>query len=530
MKLYIEEKQVKMEKKEKVFSFQDSKDELFHKRVSEERVIVFIVSICLSFAFYGFYFHDHYGLDAYGMFKATEWPLFQMMSHGRPFMDIIMHFLFIIGINPVKYQALFAILLILTITFSIYTVYFEVLAGFRTSLSLFTKIILFVSCSVGFLNFCFQEWFNFSDGMVQFTGGLLFSVLSLRSLSKKKYIRTFVLMYVALGFYQAVLGIFITWGLLVIFLQYVKDKEINALLKSTVWMFVIAGGASVSNILTTKVAQLLNLVGTILRSVQLSPKLLIENIKRIIESQEILFFKGYYHMPEYFLFVILILSVACLFILLLLVKRFKEIPLFIFMILIAYSSSYLPFVFSESFWMPPRTIVAIFSSFSVVLILNIAVLAEFEDIFFVFMILKTLCGGLAMALLFVNLIHVQKETIDLFTTNELDYYICQQIGYKIDQYEVKTGNVVDTIRWHTDTNYVGGYPHVTTNAFDTNSRAFNVVWSWYGLFEYAINREFIIEDMSEEDYQRLFGSKNWEYFLPDEELVFEDNVMYMIMN
>ena len=68
MKLYIEEKQVKMEKKEKVFSFQDSKDELFHKRVSEERVIVFIVSICLSFAFYGFYFHDHYGLDAYGMF------------------------------------------------------------------------------------------------------------------------------------------------------------------------------------------------------------------------------------------------------------------------------------------------------------------------------------------------------------------------------------------------------------------------------------------------------------------------------
>lgn len=520
-----------MQKKGMFFGFQDSKKRLFHRHISEEQVIAIAFSICLSFVFYGFYLHDHYSLDAYGMINATEWPFFQMMSHGRPFMDIVMHFLFSIGINPVKYQAMFAILLMLTIAFSIYTVYFEVLAGLKKTPSLFTKIILFGSCCVGFLNFCFQEWFNFSDGMVQFIGGLLFAVLSLRSLSKGKYIRTFILMYVALGFYQAVLGIFITWGLLIIFLQYaIKDKEVKALLKSTVRMLIIAGGASVSNILTTKVAQLLNLVGTILRSVQLSPKLLIENIKRILETQEILFFGGYYHMPQYFLFIILILSVVCLLTLLILAKRFKEIPVFILMILVAYSSSYLPFIFSESFWMPPRTIIAILSSFSVVLILNIAVLTEFEDNFSVFMAAEILCSGLVMVLLVVNLVHVQKETIDLFTTNELDYYISQQIGYEIDQYEAETGNVVDTIQWHTDTNYVGSYPHVTTNAFDTNSRAFNVVWSWYGLFAYTLNREFIIEDMSEEDYQRLFGGKNWEYFLPDEELAFEDNVMYIILN
>lgn len=61
-----------MQKKGMFFGFQDSKKRLFHRHISEEQVIAIAFSICLSFVFYGFYLHDHYSLDAYGMINLNS--------------------------------------------------------------------------------------------------------------------------------------------------------------------------------------------------------------------------------------------------------------------------------------------------------------------------------------------------------------------------------------------------------------------------------------------------------------------------
>lgn len=500
-------------------------------KLNHEKIVLTVLCICMSFAFYGMYLQNHYSLDSYGMVHASGWPLFQMLSHGRPFFDIVMYGMFRLGFNPMGHQAFFAVLLILVIAFAVAVMYFKAMERLGKESSMPVKAVVFIACNIAFLNFCFQEWFNFSDGMVQFIGGLFFVVIAVRAILENKWIKTFAFLYIALGFYQAVLGVFISWALLLFAIPYIKEEcRLREYARQAAILLLAAASASICNVLTTKLAETLHLVGKVLRSVKFSPGLLLENCKKILDAQCLMFQKGYYHMPDYFLLAVMAMLLVCLAVFMVIRKKYIQAAVTLSIVTVSYSSAYLPFLLSETVSMPPRTLIAIFSSLSAAAIFCAAASQNCHGCQIARIFCGSICGLAVFAVLAVNYVHVQKETLDLFATNELDYYICQQIGYKINQYEQESGQAVDTIQWHTDTSYAARYPHVTTNAFDTNCRAFNVVWSWYGLYEYTLGRTFYIEEMPEEEYSRLFAGKNWDYFIPDECIIFEDNVMYFIIN
>ena len=170
--------------------------------------------------------------------------------------------------------------------------------------------------------------------------------------------------------------------------------------------------------------------------------------------------------------------------------------------------------------MSQRTVTPYFSFFAIMaIIIVVANEKKIRNIELLVLIVMSI-------LLFLNVNSINRIAIDLFSTNRMDYLICKQIENEILEYEEKTGITVEKILVRDDEYPVWNDP---TQIYDTNKRALKVPWCLNGLFKFVMNRDFEVGYMDEESYQRLFEKEDWNIIDLQEQLVFENNVLYMML-
>ncbi len=130
---------------------------------------------------------------------------------------------------------------------------------------------------------------------------------------------------------------------------------------------------------------------------------------------------------------------------------------------------------------------------------------------------------------FIAIKSTQTAATDYLISNKLAEQEIGIIEAYIEAYEKETGNEVNTVyvlpanrqentsKYLISATYRSAYAHKPTS----------VEWSNVELLNYLTGNEYDKQTMSETDYNRLFADNdNWNEFMPDEQLVFEENAMY----
>ena len=128
--------------------------------INIKKYIVWIISflmICICFLQY---IHPHYSLDSYVWYNSNKVDVKFMLGLGRPFVVLAVELVSLMGINVVKWQSFFCVVILLTFAISIVKMY-TITITYNDIKDNFVKIIIYICCVVAFLNIFFAEWFQF---------------------------------------------------------------------------------------------------------------------------------------------------------------------------------------------------------------------------------------------------------------------------------------------------------------------------------------------------------------------------------
>ena len=131
-------------------------------------------------------------------------------------------------------------------------------------------------------------------------------------------------------------------------------------------------------------------------------------------------------------------------------------------------------------------------------------------------------------LFFVNVYFSQSIAINKYATNRIDQEQVSNICYRIRDHEEKNRIKIKKISFCQDLDpLLGYYGNTKYIAWDLNIREFMVNWGQIEIINYYAKRNFEKIDMPEEIYKKYFAKKQWDYYKPEEQLVFIDDTLYI---
>lgn len=175
----------------------------------------------------------------------------------------------------------------------------------------------------------------------------------------------------------------------------------------------------------------------------------------------------------------------------------------------AYAAAFLPGILSTSH--AARAMFALFAVFSLFLV-GILFLAESRYI------KLFICIILVVVFVMNTVVNVRCELV-LKEQNEVDRGWCQQVLSEIDKYEKEKDKDVKKIYYC--------YDEETDLDLDKSESAVSHKYSLKALIGYYSGRYFEVAELSDELNENLFKDKEWDEFIKEEQMVFDDDVLYL---
>lgn len=171
---------------------------------------------------------------------------------------------------------------------------------------------------------------------------------------------------------------------------------------------------------------------------------------------------------------------------------------------------------TESIWFVSRSTYAFASLFGILfvyLLINYNVNINLEKVLVVASILYLL----------VQYNSFQTIIKDRYIMNYMDKCNSVQIKERIEEYENRTGEVINKIAFYQDKEIHWSYPDLKAIG-DMNTRAMAPEWSRIVYLKYYLNREFEEVEQNEEIYIKYFKDKEKRHFTEDQ-IVIENNIL-----
>ena len=390
------------------------------------------------------------------------------------------------------------------------------------------KKLLFVDLAFifGFVNILMQEYSLFPEDYFAYGVGLFLICMSIKSFFlgscfKKKFGFTTVYLFLGLQCYQ----IFIqAWLIFLAIFLLLKHKNClskkffkDVLFIATVFIFTLT--------VLIFVIQVMIKIGLVdkARNIIILPKKNLFNIMSIFNCIKMFFRRPIKTVVGIMLYTLM--SVFLCEIIFLGIKLFcKEIEpmefflpfiLFVFAVLVRFGIQ----VFMFFVWLPPRVLTGLGFLLCVLLIHLSNFLSERQ--------LNCLICFVGI-LFFINVYFSQSIAINQYATNRIDQEQVVNICYLIRDYEEKNKVKVRKISFCQDTDpLLGYYGNTKYIAWDLNIREFLVNWGQVEIINYYSKRHFEKIDMPEEIYKKYFAKKQWDYYKPEEQLVFIGDTLHI---
>lgn len=352
---------------------------------------------------------------------------------------------------------------------------------------------------------------------------VLFNILAVKKLDdafssnkKKDYLLVFIYMVLAYFSYQGTVALFLSLGVIYI-LKYSKNIK-DFFIKNIQVGLLYAIPAIINYIPIKFIFKTSRMEGTLTIS---------EKILMIYNSLKEIIFKTSDVFPKYFFLIVLgIASIA------LIVKIIKSkntgskkaiyIVGFIYIILANIISTSAPQVLQNWVSIVPRNAYSIGASVGIIwayLCMNF----EVKDI------LKNIIITTSMIFLLMQLISFNEIIIGHYQTNAIDANIAEQIRDKVYEYENEKNTRVKYMVLYSDTNKATMYKNIRYYG-DVNIKAYANSWGTRGILDWKLEREIIDDTSNEEKYNKYkanFEEKNWDYFDINEQVIIDEDTLYL---
>ena len=185
--------------------------------------------------------------------------------------------------------------------------------------------------------------------------------------------------------------------------------------------------------------------------------------------------------------------------------NFKNLCLFL-SYFVAYASSFLMLTITTS-----RVCRAVFGLFTVFALFSIGSILLMNKRIVKYILALTLVFVVALNM-YANL----EMSLDQREVNTQDMMIAEQYLYEIEKYEKAENVVVDKIEFCSDVN-----PEISVDS------ALNNFYSFRSLMTYISGRDFYVTEMTNEEIRKSFEEKDWDILVEEEQLIFEEDTLYV---
>lgn len=389
-----------------------------------------------------------------------------------------------------------------------------------------SKWIIRLAMVLVFGNVFVQEWFVFWECSLQWSFSVFFLTLALtqlkRTIRAKNFICSCVFLILGLGFYQAILPIFLILGCTIV---YIKNEGIltRKSFFETVLIVVIGGVASIVNLLSIKIFQIMGLAYVTGRTEALGIKVLINNLATFISVIPKMFIKTFGLYPKY-LFAVLTVVLIGGSIINIIKKRIEIGNRILYLCLLVFFSIFsifIPHLFTTSLWLAQRTLVGFWSIGSMLILVFWKTSNENRCAIKVDLIVATI-------MLLANFASIQSFQMDVVVCNSIDEQNAIVIQEKIDEYELNTGNEIKYIAVMHDKNTTYVNPMARYRYCDTNRSLLTTSWSDVASINFFNNTQYIKAEVPESIHNQ-YMNEDWTYFNPNEQLIFNADTLYLII-
>jgi len=393
-------------------------------------------------------------------------------------------------------------------------------------------VVLDIMLISAFVNVFFAEMFHFPEMTYLIAIGLFLSVLACSTLTKNWSVRgiiaSCILVSLSFGIYQVLFIYFIIISICLLLIQCGFKLRKESVIKVIQILGVGLIGVILSLTSTQIIIRVLGLAMYERSSIGFNPSLWISNIRLIVNLQYPLFNSALNLVPgsrvAWSVGIILLVggygAIASR------IKNnmtYKDMLFTLVMLLGGYASVFIAHVVSPTFWPVPRQMVPFFAWVSILSVL-----------FFVLSTSKTVKGiilAVSIYLLLANAVFIQQIAADNLIVNALDRQHSVDVIRHIEQHERDNNVVITQIAIQGDMSPTWFYTNHNPVRFsgDMNIRAWFVSWSIRGLLYSVSGREFEIVDMDIDIFNHHFYGRNWSRFIPEEQMIFVEDTLYMIL-
>lgn len=481
--------------------------------------------ICITYAIM---FARHYNVDTiYAIMNSSAYGTGNL-DLGRYGCEIVYRTLIFLGINYVKCFPFLILLMIFSFSYfagAVSDCMVQKLDGENRKIRalLIRVAILIMVCN------CFmQEWFAFWECSFQWSFSILCLTWALLKIGGKITLKNalFSCLFLVLGFgfYQGILSLFLICALSIVYFNHKGELTARSVIESFA-VFAIGGIAGIVNWASIFLFQKIGWADITARTEHLSVDTIWNNIRGTIKLLIGLFTWTCGFFPKYGVFICDCILIGII-IWLVFSKKSNIVDKGIYsggVWIASLLSAFIPLLIATSFTPAQRIIVGFWGNVSALLIIVATLLREKKV-----KKLGSVSVIIGITILVVNIVVIQSLEYELMASNKMDQEIARTIELKIEQYEEQSGNIVKKIAMTHDETKTRRYSFVKHDWQDTNVSAFSKDWSNVNCINFYNDTDYDEIDMESDIYEKYFLDKDWNYFNPEEQLVFEDDTLYMV--
>lgn len=481
----------------------------------------FIVHLIIIGITYGMFLKMHFSVDSYAIIYNNEGM--QYLMQGRIVTYCINLIFNKLNINPTLDQQIFSAYLIICIAI-VSTIISSIISKYMRNLSLTQWVLVDIAVILSFVNVFLLEWFLYPEITFFLGTGLVSTIIAIYIITKGErivnIIGSFVFLAIAMGIYQANLGIFIIYSL-TIFLIKNKMKSNKNSVKELFLILFIGFFNSILNILLLKLTIAIGIAVKGDRAPSFSFEVIKNNTIGVLGVQKSIWKNAYNFLPLYSVIIFgIILSIMIAYLLNKNKYSLKDVIYTMCVILINYLIIFAPHLFTSNLWLAQRTIVGFFMFLSSIIILVIFNCKDYKKVTKVLFIISSI-------FLIINCIQIQNIGVNHMASNKLDLEYALRIDEEIQKYENKNNIKVKYIAAENDVKPTYYYKNIEYSIYDTNVRAFITSWANVNMINYFSGKDYIKIPMNSTIYENYFKNRNWDSFSKDEQFVFVEDTLYL---
>ena len=488
--------------------------------------VTFCLTFIASLAIFHIYLGAHLSNDCYHLwFEIEDFP-YQASSQGRPLTGLIAAFFNSLGINLVRHQQIFTFIGLIIYSIAV-TCLVETIIKLKNDHSVTFRVISGLVSFMIVFNFFSVDMFHYSVMMLSYSLSALLTVLASRSILLRQsffsLIKAVLFLLTAAMLYQSYITLFIPLVLIGLLLNSESSLTLRHKLNWCLLSLAGYGAVLVIDYAYIKFVHLKFLGHLWFDARTGKPSPILNNLRYIYHIQDDLWIDSFGLMNRFY-FLIFIGVFVSLFVFY--QSKIKEkISVLFFLglsLAIFYAVLLIPHVFSGDIGVSARSI-STFASIPALIIFGFII---YQRHWFENLTVKNIGLFLPVALFLV----LQIAIINTFAAegvnlNNEDSLQARQIVDLIEDYENKSGKKVTDLYFKNDPSPMRCFrPDCYVHA-----KALAVPWSRIESIELYTGRNFNVSEMDADDFARLFEDKNWNEFVPPEQIKFEGNKGYVMV-